>query len=368
MLKDARTLSILALVPYPVNTVPGQRYRIEQWQPYLAQNGMTIEFRPSVDSDTMKLLYQPGRVAAKAARLAASFIHRMVDVSNCSRYDAILIHRTACLIGPALLERVVSLLRKPIIFDFDDAIYLLDTSEANRRIGFLKCPAKTGAICRISSCVIVGNSYLAKYASQYNNRVTVIPSSIDLESYRPVNKKGSRQWNGRIVVGWMGSSTSQKYLEDLHPVLRQLTSQHDIELRIVSDRKPILPGIPFVWRVWSAATEVDELSRFDIGIMPMLDSPWSRGKCGMKALQYMGMAIPAVCDAVGANCEIIRHGQNGFLASGAEEWLFYLEQLIHDAFLRERLGMAGRRTVEEHYSASQCASRFAEAIQETLLQ
>jgi glycosyltransferase involved in cell wall biosynthesis len=281
------------------------------------------------------------------------------------RYDAVLIHRTACVAGPALLERCLPLFRRPVIYDFDDAIFMLHTTEANKRFGWLKFPGKTATICRLSAHVIVGNSYLAEYARRYNSRVTIIPSSVDTELYLPAERARAA---GRIVIGWMGSSTSQTHLELFAPVLRELAARRDIELRIVSDREPALQGIPFVWRRWSASAEVDELAEFDIGIMPMPDDAWARGKCAMKALLYMSMAIPAVCSAVGTNREVINHGDNGFLVTTTEEWIGHLEALIDDASLRQRIGRAGRQRIESHYSTRHCAERFAQVVRETLAQ
>jgi len=357
------TISLCALVPYPLNRAPSQRFRIEQWLPYLEAQGISVHLIPFTSDLQIQLLHKPGRQMTKAVTCAIAFARRLLHVAAVSRYDAVLIHRAACLAGPAVLERAITLLRRPVIFDFDDAIYLLNTTEANRRFGWLKFPGKTATLCRISAHVVVGSSYLANYARQYNPRVTVIPSSVDTERYRPVNKSKS---NGRVVVGWTGSSTSQSYLEMFAPILRELVARCDVEIRVHSDREPILPGVPFVWRRWSAETEVEEISHFDIGIMPISDDQWARGKCAMKALLYMAMAIPAVCSAVGANCEVIQHGENGLLAKTPEEWLTYLEALINDPALRKRLGSAGRRTIEERYSMYRCADLFARVVRSTL--
>lgn len=351
-------IKLLALVPYPPDTTPSQRFRIEQWQPHLERQGISVDLVPFANSALMKLLHQPGHLGAKAAEFGAACVRRMAHVAAVRRYDVVLIHRAACLAGPALFERVIKLFRKPVIFDFDDAIYLLHTTDANRRFGWLKFPGKTATLCRINSHVVVGNGYLADYARRYNPRVTVIPSSVDTDRYRDHATNGGKGF----VVGWMGSSTSQTHLEMFAPVLRQMAERRKLEFRIVSDRKPVLPGVEHVWRAWSPKTETEELSQFDIGIMPIPDDEWARGKCAMKALLYMSMGIPTICSAVGANCEVIRHGENGFLAATPEEWLSNLEQLVDDPALRKRLGEAARRTVEESYSMTRCASLFAGVV------
>lgn len=356
-------IRVLALVPYPLGQTPSQRYRIEQWQPYLEREGISLDMLPFATAGLMRVLYRKGHLASKAWGLGAAFTRRFFRLGQLGRYDAVLIHRAACLAGPAVLERAIALLRKPVIFDFDDAIYLLHTTSANESFGWLKFPGKTASICRASAHIVVGNSYLADYARRYNPRVTIIPSSVDTEHYRPSRKQTS---NDRVVVGWMGSSTSQTHLEGFAPEMRVLFASPGVELRVVSDREPRLPGVPFVWRRWSAESEIEELGQFDIGIMPMPDDQWARGKCSMKALLYMSMGVPVICSPVGTNREVIDHGRNGLLAATSEEWVASLDRLLADPTERERLGLAGRETVEQRFSMEHCAASFARVIEQAV--
>lgn len=356
-------LKVGAVVLYPQNTVPGQRFRIEQWGPYLEDQGIVLEYLPFADRALIELLPQPGKQVAKATAMMCAFLRRFREAINWKKYDVIYLYRAASIVGPAFLETLLPLLQRPIIYDFDDAIFHLDTHPANRNFGWLKFPGKTGTICRLSSHVIAGNNYLADYARQYNKNVTIIPSSIDTNVYEARHKKESQK---RAVVGWTGSSTSQSHLESFTPLLHELLQQRDVELHVISDRKPELPGVPVTWHRWSPETEISDLARFDIGIMPMPDDQWSRGKCSMKALLYMAMGIPTICSAVGMNREVIQHGENGFLASTNEEWLNCLNALINDTALRRRLGAAGRQTIEAQYSMRHCAVQFANVIRETV--
>jgi glycosyltransferase involved in cell wall biosynthesis len=347
------------LVPYPPNTTPSQRFRIEQWKRPLEAHGIRVRLFPFLDTPAMELLYHPGLAARKMAGMIASIARRLRDLALAGRADAILVHRAAWLAGPALLERLISLWRRPILFDFDDAIYLRHTSGANWAFDWLKFPGKTRTLCQISSVVVAGNEYLAAYARQQGSRVVVVPTSIDTDLYVPLGRENRAD---RVTVGWTGSATSMTHLERFAPVLRELLSRRDVQIAVQSNRKPTLPGVPFVWRSWAAATEIDTIRSFDIGIKPMPDDPWARGKCPMKELQYMALGIPAVCSAVGASAEAIRDGENGFLAASENEWLEQLTRLVDDAPLRRKIGMAGRRTVEERYSTRICARRFAEAV------
>src|SRR5437867_1706256 len=356
---NGHNVSVCALVPYPPDTTPSQRFRIEQWIPHLAAQGMRVDIFPFADEAMLRLMPKPGRRVAKAMANLRRFIARFSDVIAARNYDVVLIHRAACIIGPAILERLIAALGRPIIYDFDDAIFVLHTTDANRRFAWLKFPRKTASICRISRHVVVGNSYLADYARRYNQNVTIVPTSVDIDRYQPREKDRT---NGRFVVGWTGSSTSQTYLEMFVPVLRKLVALGNIELRVHSDREPVLPGVPYEWRAWSAENEVEELAQFDIGIMPMPDEEFALGKCAMKALLYMAMGIPAVCSAIGANLEVIQSGENGLLASTPAEWISHIEKLSADPLLVARLGAAGRKTVEERYSMRRSAELFSQAV------
>lgn len=357
------SINVCALVPYAVNTTPSQRFRIEQWIPYLRQDGISVDLVPFADDELMSILHQPGQRLLKATALVRAFCRSAARLRATRRYHVVLVHRAISIAGPALLERVIALFRRPLIFDFDDAIYHLHTSDANRWFGWLKFPQKTATICRLSTHITVGNAYLGDYARQYNANVTIVPTSVDIDQYRPPSQKGS---HGKVVIGWTGSSTSQTHLEMFAPVLRGLVARRNIELRVISNREPLLPGIPFTWRAWSPETEVDEIGRLDIGIMPAPDNPWARGKCALKALQYMAMGVPAVCSPVGTNSDVIQHGANGLLASTPEEWLNQLESLIDDSHLRRRLGTAGRRTVEERYSMRSSSALLAQVIRKVV--
>ncbi|MET0153173.1 MAG: glycosyltransferase family 4 protein [Candidatus Binatia bacterium] len=351
-------MRVCALVPYPAGMTPSQRYRIEQWQPALAADGIDVELWPFLEEEELELLYSPHRWPDKAHMILRATARRLRAVNRLGGFDVVLVHRAAFLAGPALVERVIAR-KKPMVFDFDDAIYLLDTTAQNRVFGRLKFPGKTAALCRMSRHVVAGNDHLARYAQRYNPNVAVVPSSIDLERYAP--KKWSRE-NGRVVIGWTGSATSQAHLEAFAPVLRRIAERHHVEVHVVSAHPPELGEVPATWRRWSAASEVEELQEFDVGIVPLPDDDWTRGKSAFKALQCMGMGIPVVCSAVAANLELIRHGENGLLASSPDEWVEGVGRLIADASLRERIGMAGRRTVEQRYSMERSARLLGQVL------
>ena len=354
---------ITAFVPYEVNTAPSQRFRIEQWIPYLADRGVDIDVRAFAGPELTALLQRPGRNLRKTILTLSGFARIARAAATLTRGRVALVHRAACLAGPPIVERLLRARGHPLLYDFDDAIFKLHTSGSNRAGAWLKAPGKTATICRISDHVVVGNSYLAGWAGQHNPHVSVVPTSVDTDRCRP---RPSGPAGGRIVVGWTGSATSQTYLEAFAPELRALLASRDVELRVLSTREPLLPGVPHVWRPWSPATEAEDVAAFDIGIMPMPDEEWALGKCALKALQYMAAAVPTVASAIGANREVIEHGRDGLLASTTEEWLACITALVDDPGLRSRLGTAGRHTVEERFSMRGSAEKFERVVREVV--
>jgi glycosyltransferase involved in cell wall biosynthesis len=352
-------LRVKAFLPYPIGRVPGQRYRIEQWAPRLRAQGIEVVYSSFLGAATMDVLYRHGFLWEKFRGTADGYLRAMRESAHLDGFDVAYIYREATLLSGTFVERRIAR-RLPVLFDFDDAIYLRDVSPANRTFGWLKSAAKAQALCRLSAAVVVGNQHLAEFARRFNSSIAIVPSSIDTSSYCP--QTGKRDPSPRPVIGWMGSATTQRYLEEFAPVLRKIAARRPIEIRVVSDRPPQVEGVDVTWRLWTAEREAAEIAEFDVGIMPLPDDPWTRGKCAMKALQYMGMGVPVVCSPVGANRDLVRHGENGLLATTADEWDESVEALLADGSLRARLGHAGRLTVEREYSASVSADRFAAIV------
>jgi glycosyltransferase involved in cell wall biosynthesis len=350
---SAASLRVLALVPYPPGRVPGQRYRIEQWLPHLLREGVEVQLEPYLGPDALARLHAPGRTLAKARDVLGGGLRRLARVARLSGYDVAYVYREATLLGTSLVERRLAR-RVPFVLDFDDAIYLSAVSPANAAFAWLKRPGKTAELCRLARHVVVGNETLAAYARPLAREVSVVPSTIDTELYVP----GAAPPGARPIVGWTGSATTLPYLEALAPALRRLRARVDFELRVIGGA-PRLDGLDVVARPWRAESEVLDLRPLDVGLMPLPDDPWARGKCGMKALQYMALAIPPLVSPVGVNAQIVTHGVNGFHAAREDDWVERGAELLGDAGLRARLGAAARRTVEEGYSARVHAPRLA---------
>jgi glycosyltransferase involved in cell wall biosynthesis len=233
----------------------------------------------------------------------------------------------------------------PIVYDFDDAVWQPHSSQANRAFQILRYPEKVKRIMRLSREVIAGNGYLRDYALRHNPRVAVIPTPVDTDLLYP-----GPQRNGRsVTLGWIGSHSSAIYLGSLDPVLRHLAERHDLRVKVVGGEYHSAHARVSTHE-WRLDREAADLHSFDIGLMPMPDNPWTRGKCAFKALQYMAVGIPVVCSPVGMNVEVVQDGINGFLARSEADWIERLSLLIENPGLRRAMGQAGRAVVEERYS------------------
>ncbi|PYP86057.1 MAG: group 1 glycosyl transferase [Blastocatellia bacterium AA13] len=347
------TMRVLALVPGPYDAIPSQRFRIEQWEPFLRQRGVEIAYEPFECDELHELVYKPGRMLTKAKLIFAACARRLSALSRVHDFDAVYILREAALLGPPLIERMIARSKKPIIFDFDDAVFVPYVSPSNGYLSRLKFPSKTRTICKLASHVMAGNQFLADYALEVTDKVTIIPTTIDTARFTPSKAVEQKP----IVIGWTGSHSTVQHLDTLRGALIRLAKQERFTLRVIGAPQFRIDGIDVDLRPWRAQTEVEDLRGIGIGVMPVPDERWNRGKCGLKALQYMSLGVPAVCSPTGVNSQIIRDRENGLLASTEDEWVSRLVELIRSRDLRQRLGSAGRLTVEQSYSAASQAPR-----------
>jgi glycosyltransferase involved in cell wall biosynthesis len=311
---------------------PSFRFRIRQYLPYLkAEN-----------------------IQAEIGELAVAPAQRRQWLHQAANYDAVLVHR-ALLSWPE--HRLLRRHAPSYVFEFDDAILFRDSAHRNlrswrRRLRFQR-------MVRAAHRVIAGNAYLQTWAERDNTRTIVIPTTIELADY-PLAPPGGVQ---TPVIGWIGTRVNLMYLDTLYGALAQVArgTCHP-RLKVVCDAFPDMPGIEIEKKVWKLADEPADARSFQVGIMPLPEDDWTRGKCGLKLLQYMAASVPVVCSPVGANCEIVQDGINGLYARTEAEWIDRLERLLGDAPLRARLGQAGRDTIEKKYSTAHNAPLFRDAL------
>ncbi|TVT38273.1 glycosyltransferase family 4 protein [Hymenobacter setariae] len=351
-------MRILFIVPYPPGRAPSQRFRFEQYLDILAHRGYTYQLASFLDEATWAILYKPGHTVAKVVGIVSGFVRRLALLLTLGKYDFVFIHREAAPIGPPVLEWLIAKVWcKKIIYDFDDAIWLANTSEANRLAAGLKWHQKVASICRWAYKNSCGNSYLAAYAGQFNANTVVNPTTIDTEHLH--NQVRDQGVPGRLVIGWTGTHSTLKYLDQVVPVLAQLEAEGlDFEFRVISNQPPALPLRSLVFVPWRKDTEIADLLAFHVGLMPLEDDLWAKGKCAFKALQYMALGIPALVSPVGMNTEVVQNEYNGYVCATAADWEARLRQLLANPDLRQHLGKAARTTVIERYSVLANTTNF----------
>jgi glycosyltransferase involved in cell wall biosynthesis len=341
---------ILAIVQHRKDRSPGQRFRFEHFISHLEQNGYHIIFSNIISEKDDKIFYSHGKYFAKLRIVIKSFFHRRRDLKLAQKCNAVFIYREAFMLGTTYFERKLSKTGVPVIFDFDDAIWLNDTSDGNKNLAWMKRTKKTADICRYANLVTAGNNYLADYAKQYNPNTIVIPTTINTKHHKPFSNKDSES----ICIGWTGTSTTLKHLYWILPTLNRLKKKYGekIYFKVIvnSEKWDKQPKVKLVQ--WKLETEREDLAEFDIGIMPLPDNEWTKGKCGFKGLLCMAMEIPVVMSPVGVNNDIINHCKNGFLCETYDEWFDALCKLIESKDLRNKLGKNGKQTVEQKYSVN----------------
>ncbi len=360
-----KPVRILALSPVPEEGA-SVRFRVYQYIPALEASGFQVTVSPFYTPAFFHILYEKGKYGRKALTFMLLALKRWRVLSQMRDYDLFFIHREVLPIGPPVIEMRLSVVEgRALVYDFDDAIYLPNVSEANRFIRLLKWPQKVPRIIRVSDCVVAGNQHLAQYARSYNKAVTVIPTCIDTNKFVP--RAGGNSEGDDPVVGWIGSPTTVPYLLSLREVLRRAAASHRFTLRVAgAGGVGQVPGVNVANVPWSIEQEASLFNTCDIGVYPLWDDAWTRGKCGFKAIQFMASGIPVVASAVGVNREIIQDGVNGFLAATEEEWGEKLGWLLSDPLMREKLGRAGRETIVERYSLAVHAPTLAAVFRSAL--
>lgn len=318
-------------------TKPSFRFRVEQFLPHFRARGHICD----------------------VAFLANTPLSRLWFYRRLSAYDAVVLQKRLLSRAEVFLVRQRA---KRLIYDVDDAVMFNGQGQPEMRR-----QSRFRATVSAADVVICGNSFLADQAQDYARRIAVIPTCIDSEAFHP---RWKSQNAGPLTIGWTGSRSTNRYLNEILPVIASFGSR--VQFRFLSDTSEgvdlqSLGDVSYRFTPWSPEVEITETAAFDIGLMPLPDNPWTRGKCGFKALQYMGLGIPAVCSPVGVNAEIITHEKNGLLAKSPEEWTRALGRLVADSEFREQLGQAGRKRIEEHYAVNAQAPRLVELIEQLAL-
>ena len=332
------------------------RLRFYQYLPFLESQGIHVDTAALLDDSYVHNLNSEN--STDWASILGSYARRVRSLACSRRFDLVWVEAEVFPWLPDLAELWLSWKRIPYVVDYDDAAFHRYDLHRAALVRWV-LGRKIDRVMKRAALVVAGNSYLANRARQAGSaRIEILPTVVDLCRYPASKSKRSNDF----VIGWVGSQTTSRYLMLLHDVLRQATSWERTSLRLVGSGELPLPGVAADVMDWSEPSEVEAIQSFSVGIMPLQDDPWTRGKCGYKLIQYMACGLPVVASPVGVNCEIVEHGSNGYLAATEAEWLRALGQLRSQPQLREELGRVGRIRVESTYSLEVTAPRLADLL------
>lgn len=319
-----------------------------------------LAYRPALEAAGFETLvrFPRERAAAGPARPAWRAVDLLQDLLGSAVEDLLFVHRKTY---PPPLAPLLRRRGRPVVFDMDDALDLPPPSRSLGPSALRRYRANFEATVGAADLVLCGNRELT--ARLPHERYELLPTPVDTDRFSPAALGPP----AAKTLGWVGHADNLDYLAAIAEPLREVARRHPgLRLVVVADRPPRLRGLDVEFRAWSLEREVACFEGIAVGLMPLADSPWARGKCAFKALQYMALGIPAVVSPVGMNREVIAHGENGFLAGSAEEWVEALDGLLSDAALAARVGAEGRRTAVREYSLDVTATRLIGFLRDLL--
>jgi glycosyltransferase involved in cell wall biosynthesis len=322
------------------------RYRVYQYIPILREYGIRCDVSPLFDNPYIISLYSKKKYGL--INYLKRLLKRILNLTQVRNYDLLIIEKELIPFFPPIFEYFLKIFKIKYILDYDDAIfhrYDLSRNPAIKKI----LGNKINKIMSWSDTVITGNNYLTQYANKNTKDVLEIPTVVDFSRYCNSNNN----LDDEFVIGWIGTPITSYYLMNVFSVLQKFTHDYKARIKLIGFDKDLLPELnstPLELIKWSEETEVEEISTFSVGIMPLENDPWSHGKCGLKLIQYMGCGKPVIASPVGMNAKIVENNLNGFLADTPDEWYHYLEILYLDKDIREKMGIRNREKIMLNYS------------------
>ncbi len=346
-----RRTRVLVVCNYALGHAAGQRFRFEQYVDILAREGIETTVAPFFDAGLAPVLHQHGRIAQKIVAVIKGIASRLALLLTVRKYDFVFVHREALPLGPPIIEWLLFALRMKVIYDIDDAIFISRTSEANRLAAPLRWRSKVAYVARRSWRVAACNPYMVSWASQFNADVVLLPTTIDpvYHSRTRIRRQGERP-----VIGWTGGRSNLPYLELVIPALRELEKHHDFEFRVICDVAPPNPGLKhYSFVPWRLKSEIEDLQQFDVGVMPVPDGLWEKGKVGFKAIQYGALGLVSVASDVASGPEVVVDGVTGLLVrNGVSDWHDALSWVLEHRDRWDAMGAAAREHILAKYSVA----------------
>ncbi|MBO8240546.1 glycosyltransferase family 4 protein [Prochlorococcus marinus XMU1412] len=323
--------------------------KYEQYIEFLKEKGFRIEVVPFFAIDTFSILYRKGYIIKKIIGVVQGFLKRFLYLFKLPFVDGIYIHLNVCPLGPPILEWLYLKIAKKTIYDIDDMVFQLNTSKQNNISRFFKSRSRFFLLMKESDFCITCTPTLDSIAKKYNKNTKDISSTINTEKYLPINKYSNES---KLIIGWTGSHSTVPYLHLLDEVLIKLSQKYNFKLLVMGATNFKIKGVNIETVPWESSIEIKTLQRIDIGLYPLPDNEWIKGKSGLKALQYMALGLPVVASNLGCNNRVIENNLSGILVNNDIEWFEALSNLIQDASLRKFLGQNARNRVERYFSVN----------------
>lgn len=348
-------MKILALTSYGTMGA-SSRIRTYQYIPYLKNHDIDVTVSPLLDNKYLQNLYL--NKTRPLTSVISSYIRRLLILAKSNRYDLVLIEKEILKFFPAIFERLLAFFNIPYVAVYDDAIFHNYDLSSNPIFSvFLK--NKIDVVMRNAKCVIAGNEYLGEKALNAGaKKVEIIPSVIDLTKYPLLPKER----NTIFTIGWIGSPSTTKYLHLIEEALAEVCAKGQSRVIGIGCDEIGLKEVPLTIKAWQEETEAKEISAFDVGVMPLPDDPWEKGKCGFKLIQYMACGIPVVASPVSVNTKIVKNEVNGYLANTKKEWVSALVKIRENPGLAQKMGLEGRKQVENGYTVQATVQKFADIL------
>lgn len=342
----------ILILPRYTELGPSSRVRMYQYLPALQKAGYEISIQPFFSDSYMTALY--GEQAINPLSVLNSYFKRIFQMIGRKDFDLIWLQQE---LFPWIVPGMEKLFYKrsiPMIVDYDDAVFHRYDMHHNPLVRAL-LSSKIDRVMQASSGLTVGNKYLAEHAAQAGaSSIQILPSVVDTDLY----SIGQPEERSEFVIGWIGTPKTVHFLEIIQPALAAVLDEHTRCILVGAEVPDSMRELPIETQPWREDSEVAQIQQFDVGIMPLFDAPFERGKCGYKLIQYMACGLPVIASPVGVNQEIVEHNVNGYLASSTQEWITAFRQLGADRALRHKLGLNGRRKVEQHYSLASNTSNL----------
>jgi len=351
---------VLFLTRYPIEGA-SSRYRVFQYLNYLKEFGIKADVQSFMDTSMYHLTLTKGRTIAKILATLKAMAQRLWVLRHWRSYDAVYMQRELLPFGPPLIESWLQKQGATLLFDYDDALFIKKASRYNRIATVMRSEDKTRKLFRLVDCVVAGNNWLRDAAIEAGAAQAVTLEVAEDTSRIPMHTEHTN--SAPVTIGWLGSPSTVKYLDLIAPVLLKIAKRFpEVKWEIIGGKNFQMEGVGWQLREWSLDAELEALSRFDIGLMPLPSEDWAKGKSGGKARTYMAAGVVPIVSAIGYNLELINHGKTGFLCETAENWENCLVQAIENASLRQRVAVAARAEVEQKFNLQMTSAKMADLL------